>query len=64
MTSDTPHWFFRLVHKAALVRQIRTQILGFVGISPLHVTHFSAVINSSPETRAKWSRSPARLRAM
>lgn len=63
MTSDTPHWFFRLVHKAALVRQLRTQIFGFVGISPLHVTHFSAVINSSPKTRAKWSRRVASLGA-
>lgn len=41
MTSDTPNWFMRWVYRNALVRQLRSQILGFVGISPARVTHFT-----------------------
>lgn len=55
MTSDTPNWFFRLVYRNALIRQLRAQIFGFVGIAPLRVTHFSEASAPKPATVEAWS---------
>lgn len=61
MTSDTPNWFFRMVYKNAMVRQLRAQILGFVGITPLQVTHFSQASEAKPATIEAWSNKVASL---
>ncbi|MBB5722034.1 putative NADPH-quinone reductase [Loktanella ponticola] len=63
MTSDTPNWFFRLVHKNAMVRQLRGQVFAFVGIKPTRVTHLSAASQPKPATVAAWSRKVADLGA-
>jgi putative NADPH-quinone reductase len=61
LTSDTPNWFFRLVYRNALVRQLRAQIFGFVGIVPLRVTHFSEASAPKPITVEEWSTKVATL---
>lgn len=43
VTSDTPDLFFRMLYHRALFRQIKGQILGFIGIKPTKITHFSPV---------------------
>ncbi|WP_336512103.1 NAD(P)H-dependent oxidoreductase [Pseudaestuariivita rosea] len=63
MTSDTPNWFFRLVYKTAMVRQLRSQVFGFIGITPLHVTHFSEASEAKPEIIEAWSNKVASLGA-
>lgn len=63
MTSDTPNWFFRMVYKNAMVRQLRAQILGFVGITPLQVTHFSQASEAKSATIEAWSNKVASLGA-
>lgn len=55
LTSDSPGWYFRLVHRAALRRQVEGQILRFCGIRPSGFTHFSPVLSSTPERRAAWA---------
>lgn len=61
MTSDTPNWFLRLVYRNALIRQLRSQIFGFIGIAPLHVTHFSEASAPRPTTVKAWSTKVASL---
>lgn len=41
VTSDTPGWFLRLRYGNAMIRQIRGQILAFVGIKPAKVSYFA-----------------------
>jgi len=40
LTSDTPNWFLRWVYGNAVLRQMRAQIFGFVGIAARH-SHFA-----------------------
>lgn len=61
MTSDTPDWFFRLAYGRAMVRQLRAQVFGFVGIKPLRVTHFSAASHPAPKDVERWSEAVAAL---
>lgn len=63
ITSDTPNWFFRLVYKNAMVRQLRAQVFGFVGIAPMQVSHFSEASEPKPATVEGWSRNVASLGA-
>jgi putative NADPH-quinone reductase len=41
VTSDTPDFFFGLLYRKALLRQIKGQILQFVGMKPTKITHFA-----------------------
>ena len=41
VTSDTPRWFLWLRYGSAMIRQIRGQILAFVGIKPAKVSYFA-----------------------
>ena len=54
MTSDTPNWFQRLVYRHAMLRQLRDQILGFVGIKPARFTHFTGASHPEPTAVEKW----------
>lgn len=54
LTSDTPNWFFRFVYGYGLVRLMKRQVFGFVGIKPVHVTHFSGASEPAPEQVRKW----------
>jgi NAD(P)H dehydrogenase (quinone) len=54
LTSDTPGWAFRLMYHRALVHQLRRQILGYVGIKPMALSHFSPVEHSTDGIRAGW----------
>lgn len=61
MTSDTPNWFFRFVYKLAMVRQLRAQILGFVGFKPTRITHFSGASHPELATVELWSKKVSEL---
>lgn len=61
LTSDTPDWFFRIVYRYALIRQLRGQIFGFVGIRPMRVTHFSGASHPSAQIVESWSKKVAEL---
>ncbi|MEM7461832.1 MAG: NAD(P)H-dependent oxidoreductase [Pseudomonadota bacterium] len=54
MTSDTPGWFMRWMYRNAMLRQLRDQILGFVGIKPARITHFSGASDPKPGNVEKW----------
>jgi NAD(P)H dehydrogenase (quinone) len=54
MTSDTPNFFMRWVYHNAMLRQLRDQILGFVGIKPGRFTHFSGASNPKPAMIERW----------
>ena len=54
MTSDTPGWFMRWVYRNAMLRQLRDQVLGFVGIKPARITHFSGASHPGPGTVDRW----------
>lgn len=61
LTSDTPDWFFRLAYGRAMVRQLRVQVFGFVGIKPLRVAHFSEASHPAPKVVERWSDAVAAL---
>ncbi len=54
MTSDTPGWFMRWVYHNAMLRQLKDQILGFVGIKPARITHFSGASHPKPGAVERW----------
>jgi putative NADPH-quinone reductase len=53
MTSDTPGWIMGLFYRSAMIRQIRDQILGFVGIKS-KITHFSGASHPKPGMVERW----------
>ena len=57
VTSDTPGWFMRLRYGNALFRQIRHQVLGFVGIAPTRITHLRMTNQAKPKQIQSWIRS-------
>lgn len=54
MTADPPIFFMRWVYHNAMLRQLRDQILGFVGIKPTRFTHFSGASNPKPAMIERW----------
>ena len=54
LTSDTPGWFMSLIYKNALIRQLRHQILGYVGIKPAKISYFSAASHPMPGVVDGW----------
>ncbi|WP_095588394.1 NAD(P)H-dependent oxidoreductase [Actibacterium ureilyticum] len=63
MTSDTPRWFLRLRYGDAILRQLRGQILGFVGLKPARITYFGGASEPKPGAVDKWLQEMARLGA-
>lgn len=61
VTSDTPGWFFRLAHGNAMLRQIRHQIFGLVGIKPTRTTHLSGASHPKPGQIDRWMQKVAAL---
>lgn len=54
VTSDTPGWFMRWVYHNAMLRQLRDQILGFVGIKPAKITYFAGASHPKPGLVERW----------
>lgn len=54
VTADTPGWFLRWGYGNAMLRQIKRQILGFVGIKPARVTYFAGASEAKPQNVAVW----------
>ena len=54
VTSDTPGWFMRWIYRNAMLRQVQDQILGFVGIKPARMTHFSGASHPAPGMVERW----------
>lgn len=56
LTADTPGWFLRFVYRSAVVRQLRDQVLGFVGIRPARVSYFAGASHPKPGLVDSWQR--------
>ncbi len=54
MTSDTPGWFMRWIYHNAMIRQLRDQILGFVGIKPARITYFAGATHPKAGVVDRW----------
>jgi len=54
ITSDTPGWAMRWLYSNALIRQIKSQILGFIGIKPVKFTHFSGASEPKEGVVGNW----------
>ena len=54
MTSDTPGWFMRWAYNNAMLRQVRAQILGFIGIKPARITHFTGASHPKDGVVQRW----------
>lgn len=54
ITSDTPSWYLRLFLGAGIIKQVKRQILGYVGFAPVHVTNLAVVRSASPKQRERW----------
>jgi putative NADPH-quinone reductase len=61
LTSDTPLWAFWLMYRGALKIQVQKQILAYVGIGPMKMSHLGAVEHSTDKTRQTWL---ARMRSL
>ncbi|MEM1066601.1 MAG: flavodoxin family protein, partial [Pseudomonadota bacterium] len=48
ITSDTPRLFLRVAYGDAILRQIRGQVLGFVGFKPVKITFFAPASDPKP----------------
>jgi putative NADPH-quinone reductase len=48
ITSDTPRAFLRLAYGDAIQRQLKGQILGFVGFKPVKITFFAPASDPKP----------------
>lgn len=54
VTSDTPDFFFALLYRKALFRQIKGQIFGFVGFKPVKLTHFAPAGAAKSDKITSW----------
>lgn len=54
VTSDTPGFFFWLLYRNALLRQIKGQIFHFCGIKPARITHFAPASDANQNQIEKW----------
>ncbi|MEP0943218.1 MAG: NAD(P)H-dependent oxidoreductase [Rhizobiaceae bacterium] len=54
VTSDTPRWFFSFAYRSALLRQLRDQIFGFVGIKPAKITYFAGASHPKQGVVDRW----------
>ncbi|MBE7637751.1 flavodoxin family protein [Sneathiella sp. P13V-1] len=61
MTSDTPGWAMSWFYKNAMIRQIKDQILGFVGIKPVKFTHFTGASEPKEGLVNNWIAEVSRL---
>ena len=55
MTSDTPNWILRWLYGQGIVKQVKSQILHFIGIKPAKFTHFSPAGDASETTIQTWT---------
>lgn len=63
VTSDTPGWFMALAYGNAHFRAVKNQILKFVGLAPVGVTHLSVMRHSTSELRERMLRRVERVAA-
>lgn len=49
ITSDTPRAFMWLAYRDAILRQLKGQILGFVGFKPVKITFFAPASDAKPD---------------
>lgn len=54
VTSDTPDFFFGLLYRKALLRQIKGQIFEFSGIKPARITHFAPAGHADEKKVGPW----------
>lgn len=63
VTSDTPNFFMVLAYGNAHFRTMKNQILKFVGLDPVRISHFSTMRDSTPERRETFLRRTAEVAA-
>ena len=63
LTSDSPRLYLRLAHGDAMIRQLRGQVFGFVGIKPARLTYFAQASHPKPEQVQRWSDTVRKLGA-
>ena len=63
VTSDSPNWLMAICYGNALFRQIRHQVLGFVGIKPTRFTHLNMATHPKPGQVQSWLQSIEKLAA-
>jgi len=54
LTADTPSFFLRLAYGNAVKRQIKGQILGFVGFKPVNILYFAPASDPTNHQVDKW----------
>ncbi len=54
LTMDTPPFVLRWLWGRPILRRLKTQVLGFCGVTPVRFTTLGVVRKSTPEKRAAW----------
>ena len=54
LTADTPGYFLRIAYGSAIKRQIRGQILGFVGFRPVRFLYFAPASDPGEAQVSAW----------
>lgn len=63
VTMDTPPWYFRWIHQAPGIRQMKRNTLAFCGVRPVGTLALGTVRNASPGRREAWLGHVRRLAA-
>lgn len=63
LTSDTPGWFMRIAYGNALLRQLKSQVLGFIGVTPARVAYFAGASHPKPGVVDRWIGKVSRIGA-
>lgn len=53
-TMDTPPWYFRWIHLAPGIHQVKKATLEFCGVRPVKALTLGPILGSSPRRREKW----------
>lgn len=61
VTMDTPRWYNRFIYHRAGHNVMKRNILQFCGITPVRITEFCSVNQSSEKQRAQWLNAVKRL---
>ena len=56
VTSDSPHWYNKIIHLNSPIRIVKNRILKFNGFNPVRVTPLGGVRSSTEKKRTKWNK--------
>ncbi len=63
ITADTPALYHKIMYGAPVIKQMRKQVLGFVGYKPIRHRYYAQIRKSTEKQREKWRASAEKFGA-